>query len=111
MKLLSLDNDYEFEYALTRKNAASGNFEPASGLAGLSCRISLTDGGAAVNGALNVAAAERSSDPGVYYGVFQGDDLRTYLGGQIGLAVYEVFGDGTNIFTSIARRVTAPRRP
>jgi hypothetical protein len=108
LKALPLDNDWEFEYALTRKNATTGANEPATGLSGLTCRLSLTDGGAAINGALNVNAAERGTT-GIYSGIFAGSDLRTYL--TAGTVIYEVFGDGVHVTSSVPRIVRAPRRP
>jgi hypothetical protein len=108
VKVISLDNDWEFEYALTRKNATTGLPEPATGLAGLTCRLSAIDAGTAINAALSVAAVERGTT-GIYAGVFQGDDLRMYL--TPFSTIYEVFGDGLNVFTSVARFVQYPRRP
>lgn len=109
MKDLPLDNDFEFEYQALRKNASTGALEPATGLAGLTCRISLTDGGAAVDASLLVSAAERAGAPGQYFGVFQGDALRAHLTSPG--TCFEVFGDGTNVLSSIPRRIVNIRRP
>jgi len=110
LKTINLDNDWEFEYRATRKNAATGTLEPATGLTGLNGRLSATDAGAAIDPLLSVSLSERGST-GIYYGVVQGDDLRSKLVGYVGTTVYEVFGDGTNVFTSIQRFVAAVRRP
>lgn len=99
MDNIYLDNDYEAEYTLTRKNTDTGADEAATGLSSLTVRISATDGGAAI-GALSVSASERGS-LGIYYGIFDGDALRTALAASyIGLRVWVVFGDGTNVFVS-----------
>ena len=110
MKILPLDNDWEPEWPITRKNAASGDDEPASGLAGLTARLSATDGGTTIHASLSVSLAERSGAPGVYYGTIQGDDLRAQLVTYIGKVVYEVVGDGTNVFISVPRKVVERRR-
>ena len=111
MKLISLDNDYEMEVALSRKNATTGLLEPATGLTGLTFWLSATDGGATIHATLSVSAAERAGAPGVYSAILQGTDLRTHLASYVGARVWEVFGDGANIDTSIARKVVDPRRP
>ena len=95
---------------MTRKNSATGTLEPATGLAGLIARLSLTDAGAAIHATMSVSLTERGST-GIYSGVIQGDDLRTQLLSLVGSIIYEVFGDGTNVLTSIPRLVSAVRRP
>lgn len=110
MKSINLDNDWECEYKASRKNSATGTLEPATGLAGLTGRLSLTDAGAAIHATMSVALSERGST-GIYFGVLQGDDLRTQLLTLVGSTVYEVFGDGTNVLTSIPRLISAVRRP
>ena len=110
MKSIGLDNDWEAEYRATRKNATTGTVEPATGLTGLVCRLSATDGGAAIHATMSVNLTERGT-LGVYFGVLQGDALRTQLAALVGSVVYEVFGDGVNVLTSIPRLVSAIRRP
>lgn len=110
MKRLYLDNDFEFEYAITQKNASTGVDEAADGLFGLTAGVSLTDGGAAIHGDLEVDASERATTVGTYYGVFEGDDLRTHLAAYVGDTVYVVFGDGTNVLVSDRYRVVERRR-
>ena len=109
MKTLPLDNDWEYDYTVTRKIAATGATEAATGLTGLTGRISATDGGATINAALTVDLTERGT-LGKYYGVVEGDDLREQLAAYIGKPVWEVFGDGTNVLTSVPRIVRATRR-
>lgn len=109
-KTIALDNDWELEYRATRKNSATGTLEPATGLVGLTGRLSATDAGAAIHATMSVALSERGST-GIYFGVLQGDDLRTQLLSLVNTTIYEVFGDGTNILTSIPRLVSAVRRP
>lgn len=110
MKAVALDNDWEAEWRATRKNASTGTIEPATGLAGLVARFSATDGGSAIHSSLSVNLTERGAT-GIYYGVLQGDDLRANLATYVEKQIFEVFGDGTNVLTSIPRRVTAVRRP
>lgn len=109
-KRLYLDNDYEAEYAVTRKNTATGASEVAADLEGLTARVSLTDGGATIHADLTVSTSERSSTPGRYFGVFDGDDLRTHLLAYVGKKVYVVFGDGTNVLVSDVHIVRKTRR-
>jgi len=110
VKTIYLDSDWEFEYRATRKNATTGALEPATGLAGLTGRLSLTDGGATIHATMSVALAERGTT-GIYFGVLEGDNLRTQLLALVGTVVYEVFGDGVNVLTSSPRMVRAVRRP
>lgn len=110
MKTIYLDSDWELEYRATRKNATTGVPEPATGLGGLTGRLSATDGGAAIHATMSVALTERGTT-GIYFGVLQGDDLRTRLAALVGTVVYEVFGDGVNVLTSVQRLVSAVRRP
>jgi len=104
-----LDNDFEPEYTVTRKNASTGAVEAATGLTSITVRISATDGGAAI-GALTGAASERGT-LGIYYKIFDGDALRTALAtAYLGARVWVVFGDGTNVLTSDPATVRERRR-
>ena len=111
MKPLYLDNDHVCEMDLTQKHTDTSLWVPAVGQAGLSFRISLTDGGSAVHASLSVSATERPAKPGTYFATLQGNDLRTHLAAYIGTIVWEVFGDGTNVTTSEPRKVVEHRRP
>jgi hypothetical protein len=106
-----LDNDFESEFALTRKNAQTGASEAAAGLSGLTCRLSATDGGAAIHADVTINMSERASKAGTYYGVFDGDKLRTQLLSYVGSSVWEVFGDGTNVLISKEHHVLGTRPP
>ncbi len=110
MKSISLNNDFEFEYKATRKNSATGTLEPATGLTSLTCRLSATDGGAAIHATLSVTMVERGGT-GIYSGVVLGPDLQTQLTALSGSVIYEVFAVGTSVLTSIPRLVQAIRRP
>ena len=101
-------NDDEPETTLTRKNATTGASEPATGLAGLTFRLAATRNGAAINAALSKSATERGA-LGVYYATFECSDLTTQLAAYVGKDVFQVFGDGTNVNFSIARKVLAVR--
>ena len=107
-----LDNDYEAEYTVTRKNASTGADEAATGLTGLTVRISATDGGSALGTtpSLTGAASERGA-LGIFYKEFDGDTLRTVLASSyVGVRVWVIFGDGTNVLTSNPVTVRGTRR-
>jgi len=106
-----LDNDHLIEQDLTRPATTTGEDEAATGLSGLTGRLSATDGGATIHASLSVSLSERSATAGRYYGVLQGADLRTQLLTYVGSWVWEVVGDGTNVLTSARRRVLATRDP
>ena len=110
MKEIFLDNDWEYIWPGTRRNASTGVAEPAAGLAGLQAWLSATDGGVTINAALTKSMAERASVPGEYFAIVDGDALRTHLATLNGRKVYEVFGDGTNVLYSVPRMVRAVRR-
>lgn len=109
MKAIPLDNDFEYEFPILRRDPATGEWEPATGLTGLSARLSTTDGGSAIDASLSVDATERGS-LGVYYGTFQGDYLRTHAASYAGQVMFLVFGDEVNIKTSDPVRIQAIRR-
>lgn len=111
MKTIELDNGWEFVWPGTQRNTATGKSEAAAGLLTLFARISATDGGAAINAALEKTLAERADTPGEYFAVVDGAVLRTHLAALTGQVVYEVFGDGANVRYSVPRRVLATRRP
>jgi len=103
-------NDDEPETALTRKNATTGATEPATGLTGLSYRLSATKGGAAIHANLSKNASERPNT-GKYFAVFEGDDIAAQLNNAAywNVDVFQVFGDGVNINYNVVRRVLAHR--
>lgn len=112
MKTIVLDNDHEFIWSGVRRNSSTGASEPATGLI-VTAHISATDGGAAIDADLAKSLTERSSQPGEYYAVVDGDALREHLDGDpslVGLTVWEVFGDGVNVQYSVPRKVVARRR-
>ena len=101
-------NDDEPEETVTRKNAATGATEAATGLTGLTFRLSATPNGAAINAALSKSATERGT-LGVYRATFEGADLTAQLGSYVGKDVYQTFGDGANVNFTVARRVIGVR--
>lgn len=111
MRQVPLDNDWEFEYAVTRKNAGTGLPEAAAGLVGITGRFSASDGGAAIDALLSAAATERSGVPGTYYGVIEGDNLRSKAASYVGKPVWFVFGDGLNVFVSELVQIAPVRHP
>lgn len=111
IKEIALDNDFEFEYQLERKNTRSGVVEAAAGLTGLIGVLSATDGGTAINGSLSQPAVERSGAPGSYFGTYLGTDLRAFCVNLIGTIVYLGFGDSIHELTWEPHQVVARRRP
>jgi len=103
-------NDDEPEHALTRKASATGADEPATGLMGLTFRLSATRNGAAIHGTLSKPAAERGTT-GLYAAVLEGTDLTAHLNNATYLNkdIYQVFGNGQDVNYSVARRVLAVR--
>ena len=101
-------NDDEPEITLTRKVAATGLTEAATGLTGLTVRLSATPNGTAINAALSKSATERGT-LGVYRATFEGSDLTAQLATYAGKDVYQTFGDGLNVNFTVARRVIGVR--
>jgi hypothetical protein len=102
-------NDYEFEFYVGKRKAASGLPEAAASLSTLYGWISKTDSGDEHHADLKVLATERADKPGWYYGTISGGDITDFLFSGVGAVadedpVFIVFGNGTrNIRISIAR--------
>lgn len=109
MKHINPDNDWRYKYRVTTDDATTGASIAAAGLAGLQAWFSTTRGGATINAALTKNMTELSGTPGTYTAVVDGDVLRTYLAALDGQVIWEVFGDGLNVFTSVNRRVKVVR--
>jgi len=109
MKHISLDNDWRYKYRVTTDDATTGASIAAAGLSGLQAWFSLTRGGATINAGLTKNMVELSDTPGTYTAVVDGDVLRTYLAALDGQVIWEVFGDGLNVYTSVNRRVKMVR--
>lgn len=109
MKHVNLDNDWRYKYRVATDDGTTGASIVAAGLAGLQAWFSLTRGGATINAALTKNMIELSGTPGTYTAVVDGDVLRTYLASLDGQVIWEVFGDGLNVFTSVNRRVKVVR--
>ncbi len=109
MKHVSLDNDWRYKYRVTTDDSVTGASTVAAGLTGLQAWFSLTRGGATINAALTKTMVELVGTPGTYTAVADGDVLRTHLAALDGQVIWEVFGDGTNVYTSVPRRVKAVR--
>lgn len=103
-------NDDEPEKVVTRKQAGTGEREPATGLTGLSFRLAATPSGVAIHATLNQSATERGS-LGIYSAIFEGSDLDAHLGSvtYIGKDIYEIFGNDADIHYTTVRRVIAER--
>ena len=99
-------NDAEPEAIVTRKNATTGATEAATGLAGLTFRLSATPNGTAIHANLSKSATERGT-LGIYYATFEGSDLTAQLATYVGKDVYQTFGDGANLNRTRPRRVEA----
>ena len=110
-KYVYLDNDFEAEFAIERKNSSTGELEAAASLSNLTARFSATDGGPTIHATLSVNLAERGTTK-LYFGVIDGDALRTQLAAAyVGKTVWLVAGDGTNVLVSEPYIVKATRRP
>lgn len=109
MKHVNVDNDWRYKYRVTTDDSVTGVSTVAAGLVGLQAWFSTTRGGATINAALTKNMAELSGTPGTYTAVVDGDVLRTYLASLDGQMIWEVFGDGSNVFTSVNRRVKVVR--
>ena len=66
-----LDNDWEYEVNITRKDTATGTVEAAAGLSGITGRISLTPTGLTIHADLTKTLAERASTPGEYFAIVE----------------------------------------
>ena len=109
MKHVNPDNDWRYKYRVTTDDATTGASIAAAGLAGLQAWFSTSRGGATINAALTKNMTELSGTPGTYTAVVDGDVLRSYLAALDGQVIWEVFGDGLNVFTSVNRRVKVVR--
>jgi len=103
-------NDYEAEFTLTRKNAATGAVEADAGHLGLTVRLAATPTGAAIDATLQKALAERASLAGTFFAVIAGADINTKLASFVGKSVWEICTDGATIFAAVEREVLADRR-
>jgi len=102
-----LDNDYEIQYAVTRRATATGLLQAATGLTGLTCFIAATSQGAPIHAALSLPAVERSGTPGAYYAIFDGDLLSLHLLPYANKTVFVVL---TNAASDIEAIVPVPVR-
>lgn len=110
MKQVAVDgNSWEFEWKARKRNAASGDLEPATGLT-VSAWFSATEGGAEIDVTVKIALAERSGEPGTYFGVCPGSAIKAKMANLAGRTAWEVFGDGSNVLASVERMVVAARR-
>lgn len=105
-----LDNDYEFEYDVRRKNSTTGESEAAASLSGVSAHFSLTDGGSAISGT-STSLSERSATAGRYYGTLDKADLNTALSSYANQTLYEVFLVSGDCETSRPVTIRSVRRP
>ncbi len=105
-------NDWEFDYAIKRKNALTRILEGATGLTGLQGWFSLTDAGPAISGtATSLGEASPTLAPGRYFGVLDRTPQTAALTPSIGQVLYEVIDDGANVLSSRPFLVVAARRP
>jgi hypothetical protein len=87
-------NGYEFEYPIVKKDDTTGAKVPATGLVGLTARVSATSVGAAIHASLTTPLAERRAKPGTYYGRILGANIETNLiPNYDGKTVYIVVAD------------------
>lgn len=83
-----LDNRYEYDFQVTKKDANTGKMIPAVGLTDLHGFISLAPDGASIHADLDVLLTERSGKPGNYYGVLPVSTINSRIFGV---------GGGTNL--------------
>jgi hypothetical protein len=109
-KVIYPGNDYIIERALTQRDTATGEDEPAVGLAGVVGFISATKGGAPIDASLQVTLTERSGVPGQYFGPLEGSVLTTHLtAGYDEQTVWECVQSGTDYKEYVAIRVRSTR--
>lgn len=106
---ISLDNDWEFAYTVTTRDAATGEWESAS-IVPPDAWISADPSGDEIHTDVRITTTERSGLPGSYYAVLDGDLIRLHLAAYVGKTVYEVFGDNENILRFRPLRVTLTQR-
>lgn len=84
-----IDQPWEFEYDLLRKDTATGNLEVATGET-MTAHFAATAGGAAL-GSSSTSLSERSTTLGSYYGILAAATLTTALTDYVGSTVWEVY--------------------
>lgn len=87
-KPFSITEDYEAEWAATRKNATTGVTEAATGLSSVTARLALTRTGSAI-GSCSVTLTERGST-GIYYGTIDKATLTSDLAAYVNRTIYEI---------------------
>lgn len=85
-----IDQDWEYEIDLTRKNSDTGEPEAAAGVSTVTARFSATAGGSAI-GSTSTALTERDDTAGRYAGTLAAATLTTALGSYLHREVYEVY--------------------
>lgn len=107
---LPLDNDFEPEVTIKKKDPATGAKVPVTGLTTADMWISLTKSGPSLDNLTKKDALERGvAAPGKYYCIMDGDDLRTVLAARVGQTIYLVLSDAGNILAWVAYKVVATR--
>lgn len=98
-----LDNDFDWDFTLTKRDPDTREPVAQTGMANLKGWIAATPPDDtsipdAIHAELEVAATEAAKLPGTYYGTHDGDKLRTHLGGGAypeDTKLYFLFGDKT----------------
>lgn len=85
-----LDEDWEPEYDLTKKDSATRKKVPATGLTGIKAWISTTEDGATIHSSVSADLSEAASKPGTYFGLVDTANLLTNVGPYTGSTVYKV---------------------
>lgn len=102
-------NAWEYIWRGTRRNAASGEVEAATGLT-IEAWFSDEDGGATIDADLTKTLAERADTDGEYFAIVTGDVMEEHLADyDEGDVIYEVMSDGTDIIYSAPRTITRTR--
>lgn len=99
-KLIVLDNDFEVEIRLTKKDMANRMIVPVTGLTGITYYISTRDNGTAIDPSLSIVLAERSAAPGIYYGTIPGTAVTAILTPYLDKAVFGICKYGSQLTTA-----------
>lgn len=92
IQTVAIDKDWEFEYALFRKNSTTGDKEAATG-ASMSAHFATSAGGSAI-GSTSTSLTERGTTE-LYAGVLAAATMTTDLTAYVGMELHEVYLVGT----------------
>ncbi len=88
MKELNINEDFEFDFLITRRNPTTRVKEPATGLSGVTGRLALTKTGAALGG--TSTSLTEAGTTGRYVGPVDTATLVAALTAYVGQVVYAI---------------------